>query len=65
MFFHVWELTQETQDIFDIIQTGERPYEYDDRAHLVISYEMNRNLILYEREVWTSLDWFGDLGGLS
>ena len=26
---------------------------------------MNRNLILYEREVYTSLDWFGNLGGLS
>ena len=58
-------MTQETQDVFDVIQTGERPYEYFDRVHLVMNYEMNRNLILYEREVYTSLDWFGNLGGLS
>jgi len=30
----------------------------------VMNYEMNRNLILYEREVYTRLDWFGNLGGL-
>ena len=30
-----------------------------------MNYEMNRNLMLYEREVYTSLDWFGNLGGLS
>ena len=64
-FFHVWELTQETQEVFDVVSTKERPYEYFDRVHLVINYEMNRNLMLYEREVYTSLDWFGNLGGLS
>ena len=58
-------MTQENQDIFDVIQKGERPYEYTDRVHLVMNYEMNRNLMLYEREVYTSLDWFGNLGGLS
>ena len=26
---------------------------------------MNRNLFKFEREVYTSLDWFGNLGGLS
>lgn len=26
---------------------------------------MDRNLIRYEREVYTTLDWFGNLGGLS
>ena len=33
-------------------------------GHYVIAYEMDRNLYIYEREVYTSLDWFGDMGGL-
>ena len=44
---------------------GERPYEYSDRIHLALNYEMYRNKIFIEREVYTSLDWFGNLGGLS
>ena len=33
--------------------------------HLALNYEMNLNLFMYEREVYTTLDWFGNIGGLA
>ena len=62
--FHVWELTEETYEVFSIVDVRERPYEYFDDVHFAINYELNRSLDVYEREVYTSLDWFGNLGGL-
>ena len=52
-------------DAFNIVNQGERPYEYDDDVHFAMNYEMNRNLFRFDREVYTALDWFGNLGGLS
>ena len=50
--------------IFDILANAERPYEFPDRVHWTISYEMNLNIRTYDREVYNALDWLGDLGGL-
>ena len=52
------------EKIFSINLAKDRPYEYPDSVHFAINYEMNRNLVMYEREVYTSLDWFGNVGGL-
>ena len=57
-------LTETNLEVFDIKEVKERPYEYPDNVHCALNYEMNRNLFAYEREVYTSLDWFGNLGGL-
>ena len=62
--FHIWELTEKTHKVFSIVDVRERPYEYFDDVHFAISYELNRDLDVYEREVYTSLDWAGNLGGL-
>ena len=59
------DLTEEDRQIFDIKYVGDRPYEVEDTVHLCLSYEMNLDLLKYEREVYTVLDWFGNLGGLS
>ena len=63
--FHVGEITQDFYEIFEIEQTIERPYEYFDNIHVALNYEMNLNLFMYEREVYTTLDWFGNIGGLA
>ena len=39
-------------------------YEFNDQVHLAISYEMDLNLHVIERTVYTLLDWLGDVGGL-
>ena len=63
--FHVGEITQDFYEIFEIERTIERPYEYFDNVHLALNYEMNLNLFMHEREVYTTLDWFGNIGGLA
>ena len=65
IFFQVGDLTEVETEIFNIKHTSDRPYEYNDSVHLCLSYEMNLDLLKYEREVYTILDWFGNLGGLS
>ena len=63
-FFHVSGLQITDDFIFDVKTLEERPYEFDDRVHFSISFEMNLNLDTAEREVYHFLDWIGDLGGL-
>ena len=61
---HAGELTKQKDYAFKTSLVGERPYENNDTGHYAIEYEMNRNLFVYEREVYTSFDWFGNMGGL-
>ena len=63
-FIHAYELTENVFDAFNIVMQGERPYEYSDDVHFAVNFEMNRNLFKFDREVYTALDWFGNLGGL-
>ena len=58
------ELTLEFVTIFTTKQTTSRPYEFPDKVHLSISYEMSLDLHVSERTVYTILDWLGDVGGL-
>ena len=60
-------MTEEELTTFDIIQHGERPYNFfgQEDVHLSISYQMNLSQIVINREVYTILDWFGNLGGLN
>lgn len=50
--------------IFTTVQIVTRPYEFPDYVHLSISYEMDLNMHVAERTVYTILDWLGDVGGL-
>ena len=63
-YFHVGDLTADDHKTFNVVQAGERPYEHTDHVHFCLNYEMSRNLVQYDREVYTTLDWFGNLGGL-
>ena len=50
--------------IFQVKHSTQRPYEYKNRVHWVASYEMNLNQKTVERQVYSGLDWIGDMGGL-
>lgn len=42
-----------------------RPYEFKDRVHLQISFEFDLTLYRVDRDVYSILDWVGDVGGLN
>ena len=42
-----------------------RPYEFKDRVHLQVSYEFDLTLHRIDRDVYSILDWIGDVGGLN
>jgi len=42
-----------------------RPYEFPDRVHVQISFEFDLNLYRVDRDVYSVLDWVGDMGGLN
>ena len=63
-FFSFGDISENSLTIFDIIFSGERPYEFPDFVHWTISYEMHLNIRTYDREVYNALDWIGDIGGL-
>ena len=41
-----------------------RPYEAYNSALFAVSFRMNMNLVQIEREIYSSLDMFGNIGGL-
>ena len=59
------ELHMEQDEIFKVLKTGERPYEFYDNTHLSIAFEMNLDRKVIKRIVYTYLDWLGDVGGLN
>ena len=59
------QLTEEESLIFGIQQQMNRPYEFPDDVHVVISYEFNLDMTVIARNTYTSLDWLGDVGGLA
>ena len=42
-----------------------RPYEFPDNVHLQVSYEFDLTLYRVDRDVYSILDWVGDIGGLN
>ena len=42
-----------------------RPYEFPDRVHTQITFEFDRTLYRIDRDVYSILDWIGDVGGLN
>ena len=44
--------------------TEHRPFEFSSRTHFAVTYEINLDLKVTERTVYSFLDWIGDIGGL-
>ena len=42
-----------------------RPYEYFDSVHVQVTFEFDLTLYRVDRDVYSILDWIGDVGGLN
>ena len=42
-----------------------RPYEFPDLVHLQITFEFDLALYRIDRDVYSIIDWVGDVGGLN
>ena len=51
--------------IFSSKYVQSRPYEFPDRVHLQVTFELDLDLYRIDRDVYSLFDWIGDLGGLS
>jgi len=51
--------------IFDINRSDWKLWDYPGNVHVVITYELDRDLRTIQRKVYGILDFLGDIGGLS
>ena len=56
---------EETEIAFRVPEMGTRPYEFPNNVHFAVAYEFDLNLETLDRQVYSILDWLGDIGGLS
>ena len=41
-----------------------RPYEFSNNVHISVTFEVDLDLQVIDRQVYNILDWIGDVGGL-
>lgn len=58
------DLTEDNRNITTIVPYQTRPYEADDDIQVSIIYERDLDFHRVDREVYSILDWLGDVGGL-
>ena len=63
MLNDVTKLTVE--GLFSLNRRGSLPYEESDNTWIMVSIEMDPNLTVYERSVYTYFDLLSDIGGLN
>ena len=63
-YFKFSALTEDDRRIFSSKHTLNRPYEFPDNVQMQVTYEFDLNLYRVDREVYSFLDWIGDIGGL-
>ena len=51
--------------LFSMNRRDSLPYEEDDDTWIMVTVEMDPNLTMYERSVYTFFDLLSDLGGLN
>ena len=51
-------------EIFTCKYAKTRPYEVKDNVQVMISWEFDLTLYRVDRDVYSVLDWIGDIGGL-
>lgn len=51
-------------DVFSIKETKKRPYEFRDNIHIQLTFELSLDMTVIDRQVYSLLDWLGDIGGL-
>ena len=63
-YFQFSELTEQQRRIFSNVYQLNRPYEFVDNVHIQVSFEFDLTLYRVDRDVYSTLDWVGDVGGL-
>ena len=58
-------MTEDDRRVFSNEHFLSRPYEFPDNVHMQITFEFDLTLYRVDRDVYSILDWVGDLGGLS
>ena len=65
---HIWQWSNWTKEdidnVFKVNEDQKRPYEIDDDVQIQVAFEFNLDLIVIDRQVYSFLDWLGDIGGL-
>ena len=56
--------TKEDYNVFKIHETKKRPYEFKDSVHIQVTFEFDLDFTVTDRQVYSVLDWLGDIGGL-
>ena len=64
-YFEFSALTEDEFQIFGNRFQLIRPYEFPDHVHLQITFEFDLTLYRIDRDVYSILDWVGDVGGLN
>ena len=57
-------MTEDKYEIFTNTLVKTRPYEFPDNVHLQVTFEFDLSLYRVDRDVYSILDWIGDIGGL-
>ena len=51
-------------DLFKVTRMERTPYEQVDKVHISVTFEMDLNVIMSERQVYTIFQMLSDVGGL-
>ena len=52
------------ETVFKIGEFTKRPFEFNNSVHISVTFEVDLDLKVIERQVYNILDWIGDVGGL-
>ena len=57
-------MSEDAIRVFKIDEFTKRPYLFSDPVHVSITFEMDSDLEVINRQVYNFFDWIGDIGGL-
>ena len=58
-------ISSEKHNYFQVSEGPFRLYDAPNDLQMMVTYEMNRDLFIIKRKVYTVLDFLGDIGGLA
>ena len=64
-YYQFSAITEEVSRIFSNNYEYRRTYEFPDRIQMSVTWEFDLTLYRIDRDVYSILDWIGDVGGLS
>ena len=64
-YYQFSAVTEDKRQIFSNSYMMTRPYERENRVHVQVTFEFDLTLYLIDRDVYSYLDWIGDVGGLN